>query len=203
MRPANVQKSAKNLACMISGELNTDCLSSFKRNDILSKALGHKGYSDLVFSSKFRAQVKQPVKPIFSDKNYIQSIAHAFSSEVKGLSYAQALRLCRFIRLEEAVDVKVTTLMLSLESKLKALPITAEECERLRAISLSYTEAIVLIGKQSDIALKMIYGDSEQLKEELSLIQNGMKRRSKEISFLLKVTKSEIFLLLILSLVLY
>tara|TARA_Y100000310_G_scaffold92562_1_gene90207 strand:- start:84 stop:929 length:846 start_codon:yes stop_codon:yes gene_type:complete len=156
---------------------------------MLSKALGYKGHSDLVFFSKFRAQVKQPVMPIFSDENHIQSIAYVFSSEVKGLNYARALRLCCFLRLKEAVDVKVTTLILSLESKLKALFITAEECERLIAISLPYAEAIVLLSKQSDIALKMIHGDSEQLKEELTQIQSGMKLRSKEISFLLKVTK--------------
>ncbi|MBE8232497.1 MAG: hypothetical protein HAW67_02090 [Endozoicomonadaceae bacterium] len=59
---------AGELAKSISIQTSTKPLSAFKRNDYLAISLGYKGYSDLVYSSQFRAT---------GDKNAPFSIFHS------------------------------------------------------------------------------------------------------------------------------
>lgn len=71
---------SKEFAQHISKETNTKIISSFKRNDWLSQALGYKGHTDLLKSTAFRKQAdqNQPLV-LFSDNRLRLKIVDVFS----------------------------------------------------------------------------------------------------------------------------
>lgn len=70
-------------------------ISAFKRNDYLAEALGYKGFSDLIQSSKFRADSDKNRSPlILSRPECVEAIAYIFSRNTVGLSSEQVGDIC-------------------------------------------------------------------------------------------------------------
>lgn len=71
---------AKHLAEHIAQATSTKIISSFKRNDWLSQALGYKGHTDLIKSTELRKQgdTNQPLA-LFNDKSIRKDIVEIFS----------------------------------------------------------------------------------------------------------------------------
>tara|TARA_Y100001970_G_scaffold224984_2_gene277522 strand:- start:31984 stop:33246 length:1263 start_codon:yes stop_codon:yes gene_type:complete len=102
----SIKTKAKALAVLIAEKLDFKPLSAFKRNDYLSIALGYKGHSDLVESSKFRKEGDK-YKPlwVFQNEDIASSIASVFSKNVDGLTEKTVLDVCKVLGIRERFSV--------------------------------------------------------------------------------------------------
>ena len=104
----SIKTKAKALAVLIAEKLDFKPLSAFKRNDYLSIALGYKGHSDLVESSKFRKEGDKS-KPlwVFQNEDIASSIARVFSKKIDGLTEETVLDVCKILSSRERYSVMV------------------------------------------------------------------------------------------------
>tara|TARA_B100001245_G_scaffold231302_1_gene211965 strand:- start:183 stop:677 length:495 start_codon:yes stop_codon:yes gene_type:complete len=104
----SIKTKAKALAVLIAEKLDSKPLSAFKRNDYLSIALGYKGHSDLVESSKFRKEGDKS-KPlwVFQNEDIASSIARVFSKKIDGLTEETVLDVCKILSSRERYSVMV------------------------------------------------------------------------------------------------
>ena len=89
------QERADKFASIISRRASAKMLSSFKRYDYLSMALGYKSYSDLINASKFRADGDEHKDLIlFSDDSIRGSIYGVFSSRLVNVDASHIYSAC-------------------------------------------------------------------------------------------------------------